>query len=122
MHHLLLTLAQDALPEGLVRRFVPPLPAHQAHLSAFLALRHAQGVTAWVDRCPHWQVPLSMPDTMILARQAPSLTCLLHRARFDAVSGDCLSGPCYGDRLEPVPAVEAMGQLFFFLPRSMRKC
>lgn len=121
MRHLLLTLDPDALPEGVAMRLQPSRESVPV-LGPFLAARLEGVVYAWMDVCPHWQVPLSMPDSLFLSVRTPVLTCQLHRARFDVRTGSCVSGPCFGDSLQPVPVVAALGRIFFFLPRDLRKC
>ncbi len=54
------------------------------------------------NRCPHVGVGLDWGDGRCLS--GPNeLRCSLHGARFDASSGLCTDGPCYGDALERVP-------------------
>ncbi len=74
-----------------------------------LAMRVRGEVRAYRNLCPHWSTPLDQAgggdpvDT-----SCGEVVCLTHGARFNAVNGECVSGPCLGERLD-VFAVEESG-------------
>jgi len=65
--------------------------------------RHKGNVRAWVNACPHFQLPLNAQPDRFLNKNATKLTCAHHYARFNPESGECIEGPCMGDKLLPVP-------------------
>ena len=61
------------------------------------------GVTAgYVDSCPHAGWPLALFDRY-LTREGDLIQCAGHGALFRPESGECVAGPCAGDRLEAWP-------------------
>lgn len=73
------------------------------HPSGFQVILVKQGQTihAWRNRCPHIGVGLDWGDGRCKTADN-ELTCMMHGAVFLADSGDCIAGPCAGDRLERV--------------------
>lgn len=60
-------------------------------------LVRADQVTAFLNRCPHWNLPLDDSDGDIWTGER--LVCSVHGAEFDAESGACTAGPCEGSSL-----------------------
>lgn len=117
MRYLIATLPEIALPAG----FLQQLPfSHEGRRHQLLTARHGSRVVAWLNQCPHWSIPLGMMAGMALEETEPRLACGTHRAIFRLEDGECLSGPCLGEFLTPVPVVEALGRIFYYLPRRMR--
>ena len=91
-----------------------------ATFSAHRDVRPVQGlvvwnegtVVAWLNRCPHWGIPLdgASSDILIDVDGTALLRCASHGAEFSVDSGVCLSGPCEGDRLSPL-LVEVDGNI-----------
>lgn len=81
-------------------------------------LRYRDQLVAFRDLCPHWSVPLGAgadgagAQPQILDATGQEIICLTHGARFDPLGGECLEGPCEGERLEPleVEVEEATGR------------
>lgn len=117
MHYLIATLSQDQLQHCILQE-VPFI--HEGKRFQLLTSRHDERVYAWLNRCPHWGIPLGMRAPCSLNEQEPRLECGTHRAIFRLQDGECLQGPCLGEFLTPVPVVEALGHLFYYLPRRMR--
>jgi nitrite reductase/ring-hydroxylating ferredoxin subunit len=67
---------------------------------------------AWLNRCPHWGIPLdgASSDILVYADGTARLRCASHGAEFAIDTGVCLSGPCEGDRLSPL-RVEVDGNI-----------
>ncbi len=49
--------------------------------------------------CPHLGTPLEWQENQFLDPDGELLQCASHGALFLIESGECLSGPCAGDRL-----------------------
>ncbi|MGQ4878217.1 Rieske (2Fe-2S) protein [Billgrantia sp. LNSP4103-1] len=79
--------------------------------SAFLVRVHGR-ISAFVNRCPHRQVPLNLPDGDFLESSRELIQCGVHGALFLPESGECVFGPCQGRSLEPLPvSVDAEGNI-----------
>ena len=77
-----------------------------------LLLRKGSEVHAFVNRCPHFGVPLAARQEQLLQQPLASLTCNVHYARFRWSDGLCESGECVGESLIPVAlVVSASGQV-----------
>jgi len=59
------------------------------------------GVRAYLNRCPHFGIPLNVKPTFTLHRD--QVLCVSHFALFRLVDGFCVEGPCMGAGLEPIP-------------------
>jgi toluene monooxygenase system ferredoxin subunit len=75
------------------------MPVRLEHAgAAIVVIRTRNGVSAFHDRCPHAQWPLSegeMVDSM--------LVCAGHGWQFNVTTGQCLSSPAY--QLKPLSVV-----------------
>ncbi len=69
------------------------------------AIRLGDEVFAYVNVCPHRQMPLNWKPDVFLAYDKSRILCTMHAATFDIREGHCLTGPCPGQSLEPVPIV-----------------
>jgi nitrite reductase/ring-hydroxylating ferredoxin subunit len=68
----------------------------------FVVAATPEGPRAYVNSCPHQQMPLeTFPDRFLNADRT-LLICSTHGARFRVADGVCVSGPCKAARLEPV--------------------
>lgn len=63
---------------------------------------HGSGVRAYLDRCPHRGGTLGDAEGRFLDAGSGLIRCARHGALFLTSSGECLSGPCQGDRLTPL--------------------
>lgn len=66
-------------------------------------VRRGQHVHAYVNHCPHAGFPLNWRPDAFLSRQAPLILCSMHGALFEIETGACVSGPCAGLGLRPLP-------------------
>lgn len=67
--------------------------------------RRGPSVAAFLNACPHTGARLDTLEPALLDEEG-LLVCSVHGARFDA-AGLCVSGPCRGRSLTPLPvAVE----------------
>ena len=69
------------------------------------AVRLDDEVFAYVNVCPHRQMPLNWKPDVFLAYDKSRIVCTMHAATFDIRQGHCLTGPCPGQSLEAVPVV-----------------
>lgn len=54
------------------------------------------------NRCPHLGITLNWMPARFMDLDNCFLHCSTHGALFTPESGDCIAGPCQGDRLTPV--------------------
>ena len=69
------------------------------------AVRLGDEVFAYVNVCPHRQMPLNWKPDVFLAYDKSRIQCTMHGATFDIRQGHCLTGPCPGQSLQSVPIV-----------------
>jgi len=67
-------------------------------------LRDGDAVRGFVDSCPHSGWRLAAFDSQYLTRDGRHLICTGHGALFKK-DGECIAGPCFGDRLQAWPVV-----------------
>lgn len=68
-----------------------------------LLLRSGAQVTAFVNRCAHFGVPLAARQEQLIFKPHASITCNVHYARYRWADGVCESGDCEGESLIAVP-------------------
>ena len=73
-----------------------------ARPGAFI-VRHDNGVSAFLNRCPHTEAPLNWQPNQFLDLEQTHILCSLHGALFRSDDGFCISGPCQGQSLTPIP-------------------
>jgi nitrite reductase/ring-hydroxylating ferredoxin subunit len=86
------------IPDGTARGF-PPAPGG---FSGLLAWRKGDDVRVYVNACPHIGTPLDWTPDRFMTKDGKYLICATHGAAFAPLNGECLLGPCKGDRLEAV--------------------
>lgn len=76
-----------------------------------IVLRSGDKVWGYVNKCPHFGVPLNVePDRFTLFEHS-YLYCSVHCAMFRFEDGICEDGPCEGDALARVPVAIVDGQV-----------
>ncbi len=55
------------------------------------------------NSCPHLGVQLEWQENQFLDMDGVLIQCSTHGALFEIEDGKCISGPCQGDSLTPVP-------------------
>lgn len=80
-------------------------------LFAGFVIRRGDGVTGYVDSCPHNGFPLSVLPDRYLTREHDFIMCSVHGALFSLDDGLCAAGPCYGESLQPWPVAVVDGQI-----------
>ena len=69
----------------------------------FFLVRRGGRVRAYLNDCPHRNLPLDLVPGRFLDREGVHILCTGHGARVDVDTGACVSGPCRGQSLTPVP-------------------
>jgi len=66
-------------------------------------VRRGEVLRAYRDACPHFGgTPMAWRKDAYLNGDGTRIVCHAHGAQFDIASGECLLGPCLGQRLTPV--------------------
>jgi len=69
----------------------------------YLLLRDGSTVSAFVNRCAHFGVPLAERQAHLRFQPRVSITCNVHYAKYRWNDGACLSGECDGSPLLRIP-------------------
>jgi nitrite reductase/ring-hydroxylating ferredoxin subunit len=88
------------------------LVEHNNHIGPAFAVRHAERVYAYLNRCAHKLVELDWQEGEFFDAEQRYLVCATHGALYDPASGVCVSGPCRGAALAAVPVREADGAVW----------
>ena len=75
-------------------------------------------VRAFVNVCPHRGQPVDLGDGRLWDKDG-LLECQAHGARFDAVTGVCVQGPCEGKSLSMLAVFEEAGEVFLRAPADV---
>jgi nitrite reductase/ring-hydroxylating ferredoxin subunit len=67
-----------------------------------VVVRRGDQVWAYVNRCPHFSVPLDFEPGNVSCYRSQVLMCAHHSALFRFDDGMCIDGPCAGAALEAV--------------------
>jgi nitrite reductase/ring-hydroxylating ferredoxin subunit len=98
----------DDLAAGRCRRF--PYTDDLGLTEEAFVLRLDDSYEVFVNRCPHWRIPLDGTDGDFFDRRRGELVCGRHGARFDPRSGACTGGPAEG-ALRKLPFIVEDGVL-----------
>lgn len=79
---------------------------------------HRRGgqVLAWLNVCPHAGRRLDWAPGHFLTDKDGHLVCAAHGAVFELTGGQCVAGPCRGDRLRAVAVVVVNGSVLLAQP------
>jgi len=97
--------AINALEENVGRSFRSPAG------EVILVLRDAN-VYAWQNICPHLGINLEFNPDEFMDCEQHYLVCSNHGALFQVEDGLCVSGPCHGEALLPVPIRIEDGEIY----------
>lgn len=73
--------------------------------------RRGNQVHAWLNVCPHAGRRLDWAPGKFLKSRDGHLVCAVHGATFEPDTGQCVAGPCRGDRLRAVAVEVRDGQV-----------
>lgn len=88
----------EEIADGQSRGFRPP----KGGFTGLFAVRRGDDALIYINACPHLGVPLDWAPDRFLSSDGRHIVCSMHGAEFDIATGECLRGPCLGDRLEAV--------------------
>ncbi len=74
-----------------------------------LVLRSGEHCFGYVNRCPHFGVPLAERDEQLITIAHQAVKCNVHYSRFRWQDGYCEDGECVGESLQAVPLAVAAG-------------
>jgi len=95
----------EAIPAGGAKGF-PPTPGR---FTGIFAVRRGAAVVVYLNACPHLGVSLDIVPDRFLSPCGQRIRCSTHGAEFRIEDGVCLTGPCAGASLTPVPSRVAQG-------------
>jgi nitrite reductase/ring-hydroxylating ferredoxin subunit len=107
----------DELPDGAAKGFGPAPGGFTTGSSArwqagLVAIRQGDDIFVYVNSCPHLGTPLEWTPDRFLSLDRSRIVCATHGAEFRIADGECLRGPCFGERLEPVVIQIEDGTIF----------
>jgi nitrite reductase/ring-hydroxylating ferredoxin subunit len=76
-----------------------------------IVVRRGRQAFCYLNRCPHTGSPLDWMPDQFLSLDKNHIQCATHAALFRIDDGVCISGPCNGDALTPVPVVVESGKV-----------
>ncbi len=65
-------------------------------------VRNGNKVSAYQNSCPHNLAPLNWAPDVFLSYDKDYIQCANHGALFEIDSGQCIYGPCIGQKLMPI--------------------
>ena len=86
----------DDLKEGQARGFDPL----QRGKDSVFTLMHEGQVRIYRNSCPHLDVRLEYRKDRFLSADGQLIVCYAHGAQFLPETGECVYGPCLGQKLE----------------------
>jgi len=105
-HRLLARL--EELPDG---GFLEVEALLDGDAESLVLYRQGDEVRAWLNVCPHAGRRLDWAPGQFLKSAQGHLVCAAHGASFELQHGDCVAGPCRGDRLRAVAVSVAAGEI-----------
>ena len=72
-------------------------------MESLIVHRNGDAVRAWLNVCPHAGRRLDWAPGEFLKSKDGLLVCAVHGASFETECGECVGGPCRGDRLRAIP-------------------
>jgi nitrite reductase/ring-hydroxylating ferredoxin subunit len=88
----------DDLQDGASKGFPPP----PGGFTGVFAVREGKEIHVYVNSCPHIGTPLDWLPDRFLSADGSLIVCATHGAEFRITDGQCVRGPCFGERLERV--------------------
>ncbi len=109
---------RDALPDGIPQMQQLATGAGADQPFRYLLLRSGGVVTAFVNRCAHFGVPLAARQDLLKFEPHVSISCNVHYARYRWADGVCDWGDCEGESLLPIPVTVEAGGTIRIAPRA----
>jgi nitrite reductase/ring-hydroxylating ferredoxin subunit len=89
---------------------------HQQSVVPAFVVRYGGEPRAYLNRCGHVGVQLDWDNGNFFDPDGTFIVCAVHWACYNPDTGACVSGPCHGRGLTPVPVEERDGHVWL-LPR-----
>lgn len=102
-------LGLDRIPDG---GFAEVEATVQGDAESLLLYRDGEAVRAWLNICPHAGRRLDWAPGQFLKSKDGLLVCAAHGASFELGQGECVAGPCRGERLRGVEVVVREGAVW----------
>jgi nitrite reductase/ring-hydroxylating ferredoxin subunit len=77
-----------------------------------VVLRRGSEVWAYLNRCPHFSIPLDFEPGVFCTYDASLLMCAHHSAMFRFEDGQCIDGPCAGAALTAIEIEQVGGDVY----------
>ena len=77
-----------------------------------IIVRQGDGVLGYVDVCPHTGSRLDPGRNTFMDDSGEHIRCSIHGALFRIHNGECIDGPCFGDKLTPAPVSLQNGDVY----------
>jgi nitrite reductase/ring-hydroxylating ferredoxin subunit len=61
---------------------------------------------AYLNQCKHMPIELDYKPNEFMDDQKAWIVCSTHGAIYHPTSGECMSGPCYGEKLQKLNVIE----------------
>ena len=97
--------AVDDIDEGESKRF-------DIGEQSLFVVKKDGAVYTYHNYCPHLGVELEWQEDQFLDPDGALIQCSTHGALFLIESGDCISGPCAGDKLQAANTIQDAGSLY----------
>jgi nitrite reductase/ring-hydroxylating ferredoxin subunit len=94
--------AAEEVPDG---RCMEIRYGEGAYALSLLLHRTSAGIKAYVNRCPHFSLPLNARPNQFVMLDATRVMCAFHGAVFRLDNGYCEAGPAASSFLEPVEVI-----------------
>ena len=79
---------------------------------AIFAVRKQGKLYVYRNQCPHLGINLEWLENQFLDTDGCLIQCAMHGALFLIEDGQCISGPCQGQKLTAIEYQELDGQVF----------
>lgn len=99
-------------------RVVDTAQAGHSDGRTIVIVRRGEQVWGYVNRCPHFSVPLDFEPGKVLCYRQQVLMCAHHSALFRFEDGLCIDGPCAGAALDAVEIEVSDGDIMLRSARS----
>ena len=84
------------------------------------ALRFEGRVVCYLNRCAHVPTEMDWQPGEFLDADRRFILCSMHGAVYEPTSGQCIGGPCRGERLMAIDVVERGGQVYWYPSADIR--
>lgn len=84
----------------------------QAGGLSLLVVRRAEQLFLYENRCPHTRESLDPEGGSLATGGGLLIECQRHAAQFVADTGECVAGPCQGERLTAIPFTVSDGAIY----------